>query len=124
MRVFGMKESEGETASECEKKFIDLVKNKLKIDIGTEDLEAVHRVGRSGGERAIIARFISRKNTARVLRGRRILKGTGVSIAEDLTWERLALLKQVKNRGHDAWTSGGESYREDWWQDERSERRR
>ena len=105
VRVFGLKESEGEMAKECEEKFISLVKNKLKIDIRTEDLEAVHRVGRSGGDRAIIARFISRKNTARVLRGRRVLKGSGVSIAEDLTWERLALLKQVKERGHEAWTS-------------------
>ena len=78
---------------------LDLLKYKLKVDIESRDIEAVHRVGkiRSGEQppRGIIIRFISRRVRDTVMTARKSLKGTKIIIVEDLTPRTHSLLKDV-----------------------------
>ena len=126
IRVFGVVEQVGETDVDCEVKILQLAKEKLKIDIRPQDIEAVHRVGKlerpgvtSGASgdtskqkqkpRAIIVRFVSRKTTQLFLSKRRALKGSGMGINEDLTKTKLSLLSrcQLDPKVDKAWTSNG-----------------
>ena len=122
LRIYGVKEEQGETAQQCEEKALSLITNKLKVMVKPEDIEAVHRVGareqRPGGAssgarntgRAIIMRFVSRRIRDAVLYARKKLKGSGTVIVEDLTPRAYSLLCSVKSDTsvcQQAWTKYG-----------------
>lgn len=62
-------------------------------------MEVVHRVGisRNGRPQAIIAKFVRPDDRDRVLRARSVLKGSGISISEDLTADNQKILARVKD---------------------------
>ena len=111
IRVFGIEEKKGE---DCEEVLLEMLRRKMNINLKNEDLEAVHRVGgeRTGGKRAIIARFVNRKNSEKILRNRKVLKNTGIGIAEDLSQAsyRLQLRAREVKGLLDCWTKGGVLY--------------
>nr|KAG5708209.1 hypothetical protein BaRGS_021143 [Batillaria attramentaria] len=130
VRVFGVKEDDDETAQQCEEKVLRIINEKLELKgIKSADVDAIHRLGKKpkprraeqnhsdsdsdteSRPRAIIVRFVSRKCTQDVLRNRRKLRGTKISIAEDLSRDRYRLLRQVKEKEvDDAWSRDGKIF--------------
>lgn len=114
LRVFGVPEVEGEdTDIEVGKIF----KDKLKLDIPLERLDRTHRVGRRPGPaadgsprwRPIIVRFTSYRDRRSVFSAKKLLKGTGVVVREDLTSQRVEVLKTAVSRYgvRNTWTMDG-----------------
>lgn len=120
IRVYGVPEPEGETSLQCELKVVKLINEKLQIPINRGDIEAAHRLGQKKapgpGEKAkirpIIVRFLNRKATEDILGHRKNLKGSGVSVAEDLTHANFVLLNTCMDdvRAEDAWSRRGSIY--------------
>ena len=109
LRIFGIEEKGKD--ENCKQHIIDLCKNKLNIDITDNDIDAAHRVGASHNNRprGIIVRFYRRTIRNDIIRARRALKGSAVSIREDLTRLNQALLNRAMNhpRVDRAWTWNG-----------------
>jgi hypothetical protein len=111
VRVFGLKDTNrNETHTESEEKVVNMVRNKLGIDI-ENTVDIAHRVGRFSldSDRSVIVKFKSRKQKIEVMKHRKKLKGTGISIAEDLTTVNHQLLRKTKENPivETAWSSGG-----------------
>lgn len=130
IRIFGVPETSGgrneEAAGACEDKMLKLFRDRLKTKVEPGDIEAVHRLGQprkkptpsgSSGQsgdksppRGIIVRFVSRKVRDAVLYSRKLLRGTGITIVEDLTPRAYSLLCKVKSEPgvcKQAWTKNG-----------------
>lgn len=85
---------------------LGLFKQKLQIELKEEDITAAHRLpARQGQIKPMIVRFRGRAHKEQVIRARRNLKNSKISINEDLcrglqlTYNRLRANSQVK----DAW---------------------
>lgn len=97
IRAFGIPRQPRE---DCIKQVHDVITQKLGIrDLPITAIEVAHRVGPSRNNRppAIIAKFVRRDERDRVLRARSALKGSGISLSEDLTADNQRLLARVKN---------------------------
>lgn len=116
IRVYGVGEGAGEggrdeTVKECVGKCVKVIKERVGVQVEEKDFEIAHRLGKRGGTRPrpIIARLFSRQVRGEVLANRRKLKGTGISIGEDLTQANYNLLKRVS--AHSAtlssWSTNG-----------------
>lgn len=81
--IDGIPESENESWVKSEKKVRQIFAEKLKLS--DMEFERIHRTGTSVGDRArpIVARFVSRKDKARVMEKAKNLKGTNIYINED-----------------------------------------
>lgn len=100
IRIFGVRDSnKKETVAATEDIVINLLKNRLNVNLIPSDIEIAHRVGRftATSDRAILVRFVNRKAKMDILYHRRQLKGSGVSIAEDLTSYNVRRLTQLKD---------------------------
>lgn len=109
LRVFGVQETKQE---DCEKKVLRVLKDKLQLDVLPEQIERCHRAGRfsENKPRSIIVKFISYKDRETVFKSKRLLKNTGIVIAEDLTINRLSLLRQARDAYGDkygVWSKDG-----------------
>jgi len=82
---------------DCEKKALELFHNKLQVHMDRSAIQRAHRLGqkRSQGSRPIIVRFVSYKHRSTVYGKKKLLKGSKITITENLTRHRLALYKQV-----------------------------
>ena len=112
IRVFGIARKEREN---CTKLVHSVIVEKLKMkDIPISAIEVAHRVGqsRNGKSPAIIVKFLRRDVRDAVLRARRALKGSGVSISEDLTYDNQRLLGEVKTHEDidNAWSWNGKIF--------------
>ena len=112
LQVFRVPEEQGE---DCRAKVLDIFNNKLKVKTEAADIEVAHRTGarREPGAattRPIIVRFHSREKRELVLRERRRLKGTSVSICEDVTSKNLGLMKEAEKHSAtlSVWSSKGQ----------------
>ena len=92
IRVFGVKEEEGESTNEITK---DLCRKHLGITLSDSDIDRSHRVGpaKDDGKRAIIIKFARHDTKHQVMKARRKLKGTTVVIKQDLTKDNNNILK-------------------------------
>jgi FtsZ-binding cell division protein ZapB len=117
LRVFGVPEKSGESTDNI---VIKLCKEKLDVDLKIDDIHRSHRVGRlqepgqqgSNGKdrhRPIIVRFDGYRTRQRVFAAKKALKGTGITIREDLTRHRLALFNAAADRYgiRNVWTIDG-----------------
>lgn len=137
LRFFGFPEEEGEkeTVGDCIDKVVKLANERLNVEIDRECIEIAHRTGQNrlprqraervgehagasaGGtgagrgakHRPIIVRFYSRLLRDELLTKRKVLKGSGISIGEDLTPVNFKLLKRVQEHHTtlSAWTHRG-----------------
>lgn len=113
LRFLGVGPDSGrEMEMETEKKVLAVINTDLKLDhISASDISIAHRVGRQGSTkpRAIIVKFMSRKVKNLVLGKRRLLKGTGRGIIEDLTPLNFTRLNRVKEHHNvkNVWTKEG-----------------
>jgi len=114
LRVFGIEESDGEDTDQL---LLDLFKDKLNVDVQLADIDRSHRVGKPSTPgtngavkpRAIIVKFTSYRTRRAVFSVKKRLRGSKVSISEDLTRHRYNLLRQATEehgRGN-VWSSDG-----------------
>jgi len=111
VRIFGIKENETENV---EQTVIETMKQHLKIEISPGTIDNIHRTGKKvqDKDRPIIVKFTSYKHKLNLILKRKDLRGTGISIQDDLTKERLNLLKQAKVKVglENAWAVRGNVY--------------
>ena len=112
LRIYGMDDrNPRESISQTAQIVVNLVRDKLDIDITADDIDMVHRLGRFTveGNRPILCRFISRQDVLKIKQARRKCKGSGIVIREDLTAKNVKLLETVNalNGVKQAWTEQG-----------------
>ena len=96
IRIFGKEEEAGED-TDC---IAIAVSQKLGVNVDLHDIDRSHRVGRkvAGKRRPIIVKFVSYRKRNEVFTAKRKLAGTGVTIREDLTRQRLQVLREAIQR--------------------------
>lgn len=79
-------------------KVINIVKDKLEIEISASDIDRSHRIGKksSGKKRPIIIKFARYNCRRRVYHNKKKLKDSGMSITESLTNFRLSKLNEAR----------------------------
>ena len=101
------------THTESEEKVVNLIENKLGVNVKNR-IDIAHRVGSFStiSDRAIIVKFKCRKEKIAVIQNRKKLKGSGVSISEDLTVINHQLLIKTKHnpKVESAWSSMGKIF--------------
>ena len=109
LRIHGLRVPEN---AECKNAVCNFVKENLRrpdgnpICLSPEDIDAAHPLPARKNDSAnqnqkkrppsLIVRFFARDTRDKILRARKQLKSSGVSITEDLTNENLALLKRLQ----------------------------
>lgn len=112
VRIVGLKE---EREEDTEQKVLELLRA-TGVSVDASDLAAVHRTGKRGKQRHVLARFVSRRKKREVMMARKNLKDKAVakdvSIFDDLTPLRNRLRQYLKNSGrfHRVWTKEGKIY--------------
>lgn len=113
IRIFGIEEDKEENTDDI---IINLVNKQLKVDMNVNSIDRSHRTGQrklevntSKKPRPIIVKFTSYRERQKVLQNRKMLKGSGIVIREDLTRTRLTLWQDaVKTFGYQSvWTRDG-----------------
>lgn len=108
LRIFGVSESESENTDTIA---ID-VASKIGVQLTESDIDRSHRVGRRNSDRPrpIIVKFVSYRKRAEVFRNKKLLKGSLVTVREDLTKARHNLLKEciTKYSLKNVWTQDGD----------------
>ena len=107
LRIFGVPEKKGESTD----KLVIKVAQQANVTLNENCISRSHRVGPRDQDRtrAIIVRFVSYADRKSLFHAKKALKGTGISIREDLTKLRQDLLKKVSAEyGFESvWTSDG-----------------
>lgn len=110
VRIYGIPESQGEQSQDI----IEIVNEKTRINISSENIGSVYRIGKAtvNGNRAILVRFKEYTYKEEVMKKRKILKGSQVVIADDLTKENHNILKEavLKLGKRNVWCLGGRIY--------------
>lgn len=108
IRIHGVTESREERVSE---KVIETLKDKMKINIRNDEMENCFRTGKTrNGKRSILVTLTREDIKKTIVQNRGKLKGTGISIAEDVTPGKYALSLQAKQKlgKENVWILGGE----------------
>lgn len=115
IRISGLEEDRGkdyETAEETSEKVIHLLKTSLDVDVKMTDIDIAHRLKKTQNEnRDVIVKFNSRMLKLQLLRKKKMLKGSGKFINEDLTPLNQLVFTCVRKKTPDeverAWTRNG-----------------
>ena len=80
-----------------------LFNEKLGVDVYIRDIDRTHRIGRQKQKnkdtpRPIIVKFSNYNTTQRVFQAGRKLKGIQITIVENLTSKRVAILSKARNK--------------------------
>lgn len=113
IRIFGVEEKASEKTDDIA---IEVAK-KINVDLQHAEIDISHRIGVGDsrvnkGKRPIIVKLTSHRKRQELLRNRRNLKSTGITIQEDLTARNRALLQEAykkfkEKRVSAAWSSEG-----------------
>lgn len=113
IRIHGMQEQRTRGREDT----LQLVSNFLYNELQLEpDIEIAHRVGvqsrNSNQTRSIIVKFIRRSDKMDIMLRRKLLKGSGISISDDLTARNVRLIKHARTneRIEAAWSWDGKVY--------------
>ena len=96
--VHGVEEQEEENSDNI---VLNVIKKHLDIELSVKDLDRSHRIVKrnsSSKRRPIIVKFISYSDRREIFKNKKRLKGTGVSITESLTAERMRQLKIARDQ--------------------------
>ena len=108
LRMFGVAENEGE---DCRQVVCDVIARKLDVHILPSDIAVAHRLPKSRKQThpPIIIRFKERQVRWDILKVRKKLKGSGISIAEDMTQDNFKLMMDAQESGcfTSVWFSNG-----------------
>ena len=96
LRILGIKEDRSERWEECENKVCNLLEGKLEMDTSNTSIERAHHIGEklNEKERAIVVQFSFYKDKINILRNRKKLNGTKISIFEDFSQETIQICKE------------------------------
>lgn len=107
LRIFGVPEANEE---DTDKLAIDIAA-KIGVEVTLQDIDRSHRIGRKVDDRPrpVIVKFVSYRKRREVFSNKRQLKGSGITIREDLTKERFKLLQEciAKYGLSNVWTLDG-----------------
>ena len=74
----------------------------MGLDISSADIDRTHRIGappkQSGKLKLVIVKFVRYNNRRKIYTIKKLLKGAKVSITESLTAQRVAKLKEAKQK--------------------------
>lgn len=108
IRLMGLEEADSENIS---LKVKELFAQKLKINISEEECNAVYRVGRiiESRPRHVVVSFKDNSLKNKIYTKKKLLKGSGIVMKEDLTAERLAVVKEASTTYgfKNVWTFNG-----------------
>jgi hypothetical protein len=116
LRIFGLPESSDE---DTDRLVLDLVNNKLGIDLDATCIDRSHRVGRvpvrsaeSDRPRPLLVRFISYRYRRLVMDKKSMLRGTNIVVREDLTPLRAAAFREAAHTHgiRNTWTRDGKVF--------------
>ncbi|KAJ8981913.1 hypothetical protein NQ317_008818 [Molorchus minor] len=88
---------------------------KLNVICLNTDIDSVFRIGKSNNSnkpRAVLVNFVTNIKRNEVYYARKLLKGSGILMFEDLTKQRFNLLVSAKSKygKRDAWSANGRIY--------------
>ena len=97
LRIFGIPESRNEDTDQLALKVFN---DRLGVQLDLSDVSRSHRVGPNvpGKPRPIIVKFTNYRPRSKVFRAKRKLKGTGITVKEDLCYQRLQLLRAATEK--------------------------
>ena len=78
-----------------------IIKERLDIELSVKDLDRSHRIGKSNSKSKrspIRVKFISYNDRREIFNNKKRLKGTGISITENLTARRMLQLKNARDQ--------------------------
>lgn len=108
VRIFNFKEEKDENIKQ---EVIDLFNNKMQMQLTANNIEVCHRIGKTkeGKPRSIFLKLTDFQTKNNIFRKKKLLKGTGVVIKEDLTPVRLGIVNSAiaKTSLRDVWTENG-----------------
>lgn len=107
LRIFGVKEEQAEDTD----KIATDVAGRIGVELSITDIDRSHRIGKKSDKpRPIIVKFISYRKRREVFTNKKNLRGTGVTVREDLTRARHLLLKEciTKYGLTNVWTQDGD----------------
>jgi hypothetical protein len=113
--IHGVAERSNELTEDTDAIAIDIVRNKLGLEIDRTQLDRLHRLWRRNisqtrpKPRPILLKFVSYNVRSEVFRRKRRLKGSGLGVTESLTRKRMELYSTVNNHSNvsSAWTLDG-----------------
>lgn len=110
IRLMGLKECDNENSENCMKKVKELFATKLETPMNNE-ITAVYRAGKKNMERPrhLVVTFSDTKIKNSIYNKKKLLKGTGIVMKEDLTLERLKIVKNLSEKYgfKNVWTANG-----------------
>jgi hypothetical protein len=94
LRFFGIKEQKDE---DCRRAVCNVVNDKIKVAISPVDISAAHRLPKppTQQQKPTIVKFKDRTQRQDILKRRKVLKGTGISVSEDMTKENVKLVQEA-----------------------------
>lgn len=109
LRFFGVPEVRDENSVDV---VLQIIAKKMGVQCKKEDIEIAYRIGKAAGtdyHRAIFVKLESHKYKENIYRKRTSLAGSGITVREDLTKERVKLLKLAVDRygRKNVWTLDG-----------------
>nr|CAH7733642.1 unnamed protein product [Callosobruchus chinensis] len=108
IRLMGIKETPNENVLS---KATEIFRSKLQIDILETDILAAYRVGQDSnrGPRHVLVKLRSNTLKSNIYNKKRMLKGTGIIVKEDLTMIRLSKVKEASEKYgfRNVWTFNG-----------------
>ena len=110
MLIHGLNETKTKDKEEL---VLDVISNKLNIDMSQISIDRNHRLGKRKGPgqkaRAIIVKLTRYKDRHYVFRNKKLLKGSTISVAESLTPKRMEHFKKAREKHGFAnvWTLDG-----------------
>ncbi|GFS09554.1 LINE-1 type transposase domain-containing protein 1 [Elysia marginata] len=116
IRVFGLRDKvKFEEVEDTTSLVLDLFRGRLGLThFDPQTIDVAHRIGpfKKEYDRAVIVRFTTHRAANEVLAKRRALKGSGITIAEDLTPTNAAKFRKFREIKcvQRAWTKRGEIY--------------
>lgn len=96
VKIYGMTISDRETPQQCKKLAMDMFKDDLNIIIQPSDILESHPLPR-GKKSSMIVKFKNYSTKCDILRARKALKGSGVSIAEDISGDIQLQIKEIES---------------------------
>ena len=88
IRIIGLAEDiESETSHQTADKVLKMINNKLNINMPYHEIDIAHRLGtfKQGSNRRVIVRFVRRQAKSNIMSVKKKLKGSGLSMFDDLT---------------------------------------
>ncbi|CAG9825699.1 unnamed protein product [Phaedon cochleariae] len=112
LRIFNLQENSQENTSQD---IITFFRSKLAISLEDKDIDICYRIGKNDNTRKPRGIFLKLKNFDKrqeIYHKKKLLKGTGVIIREDLTKLRVEMLSKAieKTSLKNVWTEGGKIF--------------